>query len=314
MEIGGYLELERFAGREYHADLIALNTARNALLYVLKAKRIRKVHIPRYLCLSISELLDREGVLYDTYPVGSDFLPRFDKELREDECLYIVNYFGQINNQTILRLNQRYGRIIVDNVQAFFQLPLSGIDTLYSCRKFFGVPDGAYLSTDTLLCKALPVDVSMDRMRHLLGRLEGRSASEYYADFLANERALQELELRSMSKLTHDLLTGIDYAAVKHRREANYAFLHNCLGNRNALQLTSPVGPYAYPFYCENGTAIRESLAKQEIYIPTLWPNVLVLDDCIEKTYAENILPLPVDQRYEKNDLIRVVEEVIRHL
>lgn len=41
--------------------------------------------------------------------------------------------------------------IILDNTQSFFQKPISGIDTIYSCRKYFGVPDGAYLSTNILL-------------------------------------------------------------------------------------------------------------------------------------------------------------------
>lgn len=30
-EIGGYLELERFGGEEYHSDALAFNTAINAL-------------------------------------------------------------------------------------------------------------------------------------------------------------------------------------------------------------------------------------------------------------------------------------------
>ena len=38
--------------------------------------------------------------------------------------------------------------VIIDNVQAYFQRPIEGFDTLYSCRKYFGVPDGAVLYTD----------------------------------------------------------------------------------------------------------------------------------------------------------------------
>ena len=36
MEIGGYFGLEPLISNEYYKDLIALNTARNALLYILK--------------------------------------------------------------------------------------------------------------------------------------------------------------------------------------------------------------------------------------------------------------------------------------
>ena len=43
-EIGGYLELERPAGQEYHHGLLALNTGRNAVAYLIKARKIRKLY------------------------------------------------------------------------------------------------------------------------------------------------------------------------------------------------------------------------------------------------------------------------------
>lgn len=42
MDIGGYLGLEEFMGKEYYPDLIALNTGRNALACLIHAKHIRK--------------------------------------------------------------------------------------------------------------------------------------------------------------------------------------------------------------------------------------------------------------------------------
>lgn len=53
---------------------------------------------------------------------------------------------------------------IIDNAQVYFDVPLEGVDTLYTCRKFLGVSDGAFLYTDTLLSKELPLDKSYDRM------------------------------------------------------------------------------------------------------------------------------------------------------
>ena len=45
-EIGGYFQLESFSGQEYYCNLVALNSARNCLLYLLKAKKIRiKFHL-----------------------------------------------------------------------------------------------------------------------------------------------------------------------------------------------------------------------------------------------------------------------------
>ena len=58
-EIAGYFGLEQLISNEYYKDLIPLNTGRNALLYLLKAKNIKKVYIPYYLCNSISDMLNK---------------------------------------------------------------------------------------------------------------------------------------------------------------------------------------------------------------------------------------------------------------
>ena len=313
MEIGGYFGLEPLISNEYYKDLLALNTARNALLYILKARRIQKLYIPYYLCDSVSEMCDREGYTYEFYHINSGFLPVFEKNLSDNEYLYIVNYYGQISNEQIKNLQAKYERIIIDNVQAFFQKPVQGIDTIYSCRKFFGVPDGAYLSTDCMLEEELPEDVSSERLKHLLGRFETGSASTFYQDFKNNDDSFDNLELKKMSKLTHNILGAIDYEKVKKIREENYLFLHEHLKQTNRLILTIPEGPYAYPFYCKNGMELRRKMAEQKIYIPTLWPNVLCSDDLIAKDYTECVLPLPCDQRYScknLNNLLKICKEI----
>ncbi|MBQ8311252.1 MAG: hypothetical protein IJX80_09615 [Clostridia bacterium] len=312
-EIGGYLELEQFVGKPYYSDLIAVNNARCALLYLLRARSIKKLYIPYFLCHSVSGICDREGYAYEYYHVGADFLPIFDKTLGTDEYLYVVNYYGQVSDEALLRLKDRHGRIIFDNVQAFFRRPLRGIDTVYSCRKFFGVPDGGYLSTDVRLFDTLPQDESRDRMKHILGRFEG-SASDYYADFRANDRSFVALELREMSRLTQNLLGAIDYEAVRQKRNENYTTLERLLGSYNRLPLTSPDGAYAYPFYCENGATVRKKLAAEKIFVATLWPELPDATGETERDYAENILPLPCDQRYGVEDMNRMVAEVMKCL
>lgn len=313
-EIGGYFGLEEFSGKEYYPDLIAVNNARNALLYLLKARGIRKLYIPYFLCNSVSGVCEREGYAYEYYGIGEDFTPIFDKKLDEGEYLYVVNYYGQICDETVKELERKHKRIILDNVQAFFHKPMPGIDTVYSCRKFFGVPDGGYVSTDARIDGELATDVSMDRMKHVLGRYEGECANDYYSDFKANDRSFVDLELKSMSSLTHNILRAIDYSAVKSKREENFKILHSALGEKNKLNIRIPTGPYAYPFYCENGMEIKRQLAQKKIFVATLWPNVLNMTDSLEKDYAENILPLPCDQRYSAEDmeyLIKTISDIL---
>ena len=309
-EIGGYFGLEEFTDNSMYSDLVAVNSARNALLYVLKARKIKKLFLPYYLCNSVSGVCDREGFAYEFYNIDNSLRPIFDKKLENGEYIYIVNYFGQLSDADIVSLKEKHLNIIIDNVQAFFHKPISGIDTVYSCRKFFGVPDGGYVATDARLDAELPIDISMDRMKHVLGRFEGESASDYYGDFRENDDAFEDLELRGMSKLTRNIMGAVDYECVKSKREENFSILQSLLGDKNGLDVNLPVGPYVYPFYCKDGMAIKKELAQKKIFIPTLWQEVTKTGQTLEADLAENILPLPCDQRYGREDMERIAREL----
>lgn len=313
-DIGGYFGLEQLISNEYYKKLISLNNGRNALLYILKAKNIKKLYIPYYLCSSVSDMLRKNDYYFEYYNVDSEFMPIFNKTLADYEYLYIVNYYGQLTEKKVIDLKQEYDQIILDNTQAFFQKCIEGIDTIYICRKFFGVPDGAYLSTDVKIKKELTVDISRERMTHILGRYEGM-ASEYYSHFQNNDESFKREPLKYMSKLTHNILGAIDYERACQIRNENYAYLENKLGRVNRLRLTTPNGAFAYPFYAENAIGIKKVMVLKNMYIPTLWPNVIndTSEDSVEHKYAANILPLPCDQRYGVEDMQYIIETLIKY-
>ena len=310
-EIGGYFELDSLINSPYHENLVELNTGRNSLLYLVKAKKISKIYLPYFLCNSVSDMLSKHGINFEYYCIGKDFLPIFEEKLKEDEYLYIVNYYGQITNDEIRKFKEEYKNIILDNTQSFFQKPVLNIDTIYSCRKYFGVPDGAYLSTDVALDEILEEDQSSSRMKHILGRFEGQ-ASDYYNEFNKNDDAFKELPIKRMSKLTRNILGAIDYQKVIDTRNRNFLYLHENLSNSNTLDIRVPDGPFSYPYYVKNGIVMRKALAENKIYIPTLWPNVLRdnKEGSTEYDYAANILHIPCDQRYDIKDMKRILYEI----
>lgn len=314
MEIGGYIEISQFEGNILHEDAISLNSARNCLAYLIECKNIKKIVIPKFLCDSVEQICKKYNLEIRFYSIGHDFLPE-KLELDNDEWLYIVNYYGQIENNKIEKIKEIYGKIIVDNVQAYFQEPVKGIDTIYTCRKYFGVPDGAFLYTDTRITRELIQDKSADRMLHLLGRYES-SASEYYSFYTENEKKIENLPLRKMSELTKNLLRGINYNQVKSIRERNYLYLDKELGLLNKLKLTLPDGPFMYPLYVSNGGKVRQQLQKENVYIATLWPDVFDICETTELEYnmAKDILPLPCDQRYDLSSMKYLVEKVKKYI
>lgn len=310
MEIGGYIEFTQFNGSIFHDDAIALNSGRNCLAYLIESKNIKRIAIPKFLCDSVSDICKKYNLDIRYYSIGKDFLPQILQH-EDGEWIYLVNYYGQIDNNQIVKFKQKYENIIVDNVQAFFQMPLGDTDTIYTCRKFFGVPDGAFLYTDKKLNCDLENDVSMNRISHLLGRLE-ENANKHYSEYIINEEAFINLPIRKMSLLTENLLRSIDYKIVQITRERNFLYLDNKLGVYNKLKLQVPVGAFMYPLYLANGADIRKKLQEEKIYIPTLWPDVF--DVCnesdLEYDMAKNILPIPCDQRYSLEDMEYMVSEV----
>ena len=310
-EIGGYIEFETSGGHALHEEMIGLNCGRSGLAYLIETKRIRAIALPYFLCASVKELCEKMKLRICYYRTGMSFLPQ-NLELKSDEWLYAVNYYGQMTAGDAAALKTRYGRVILDNSQAYFDEPISGIDTIYTCRKYFGVPDGAFLSTDVPLERPLPEDFSAGRMGFLLGRFEGK-ASDYYDGYVKNNAMFADEPVKKISALTMNLLRSIDYERVEKRRTANFRYLHERLKERNMLKLRVPSGAFAYPLMVNDAPVIRRKLIEQKIYVPLLWPNVVLETeaDSVDRRLAESVLPLPCDQRYDEEDMARVADAVL---
>ena len=309
-EYGGYIELDTYRLPMLHNGAKALNCGRNCLAYLIKARNIKKLLLPYFMCDSVFELCRKYSVELRFYHINEKFMPE-QIQLEDDEWLYVMNYYGQLTQDYLCGLKKEYDRVIIDNAQAYFDEPIENTDTLYTCRKFFGVADGAFLYTDVNLNEDIPLDESFDRMHFLLGRYE-RSASEFYSEYSMNNHMFADEPIKQMSKLTENLLHGIDYTYVKQRRTQNFKAYNEMLGNINQLELRETEGAFAYPLMVSNGAALRKALQQKKIYIPTLWPNVLneTETDSTEYRMVDNILPLPCDQRYDINDIKYIADTI----
>ena len=309
-EIGGYIELDTYRHTMLYEDALLLNCGRNALAYLLEARGIKKLYLPYFLCDSVVNVCRKYGVEVVNYHIGDKWLPK-NVNLDNDAWLYIVNFYGQITKEDLTRLVDEYHNVIIDNAQAYFDAPLANVDTLYTCRKFFGVSDGAVLYTNSKLERSLEIDESFNRIHYVLGRYE-RTASEFYEEAAKNNDIFDSEPIKEMSRLTKNLLRSIDYEYVKQIRTNNFAYLHKKLRKVNKLNIRLIEGAFMYPLLIDDGVKIRKQLQQMKIYIPTLWPNVL--DECepgtMEYKFATDILPIPVDQRYGIEDMEYLVEVI----
>ena len=307
--IGGYFELELRPGKEYHTNLIRLNTGRNGLEYILRVSKYKKVYLPYYTCDAVLEPLKKLNIGYAFYHIDRKLDPVIDFKICDDAVLIYNNYYG-LKGATVKKLAGENFHLIVDNAQAFFDRPLPGIDTFYSPRKFFGVPDGGYVATEKENPDKLEIDNSENRLDHLIKRItEGPEAG--YPAFLVNEKLLNGQPVKEMSCLTQRLLSGIDYKTVAEKRRRNFALLHEKLGRLNELDLALPDGavPMVYPFYTTQ-PELREKLIQHKTFVATYWPNVLAWTKPgqWEHQLAENSIPLPIDQRYGEKEMQEIIQ------
>jgi len=309
--IGGYFELELPVREEYHNNALRLNTGRNAFEYVLRAKRYKKVYLPYYTCDAMFEPINKLGLDYEFYSIDSNFVPIFNySNVQENEVFVYNNYLGICDLQT-REVAAQCKNLIIDNSQAFYSKPINGVDTFYSPRKFFGLPDGAYLYTDKLLDYILERDISYKRCEHLLSRID-TGAETHFHTYKENSKDLSNQPIMEMSNLTKRLLASIDYNTIAQKRRQNFDFLHNKLGDRNILKfiISATEVPMVYPLFVDNGPLLKQKLIANKIYVATYWPNVFEWAELnsFENELAKNLIAIPVDQRYSIDVLSRLLD------
>lgn len=310
-EIGGYIEFEYYHGKEFHDNAIKLNCSRNALAYLIKLYGIKKIYIPYFLCDSVLNVCRKYEVEVFYYHIDENFQPIIPEVDFSKDWLYVVNYYGQLDNKKIKQFSYSIKNLIIDNVQSFFQSAVINIPTIYNCRKYFGVIDGAYLYSDKTLEEKFERDISYNNMEYLVGRFE-KTASEFYNQYVSNNKRFADESIKLMSAFTENIMHSLDYEQIKRVRTENFRYLHENLKDINKLKLTVPEGAFSYPLLIDNGAEIRKKLQAEKIYIPTLWPDVFNVcnENDLEIKYAKNILPLPVDQRYGKKEMQYICERI----
>lgn len=311
-EIGGYLGIDANGGQELYEDLIHINLARNAISYLNRICDIKKIYLPFYLCDCVADTCTKEEIDIEFYHIDSNFMPIFEKQVKSDEYLYIVNYFGLLSDDFIENLHHKYNNLILDNAQSFFCKPLKGVFTVYTCRKFFGVPDGAYVSSHLDKRIELKKDTSYNRMLCVLGRTDC-SATQFFGTYQKQEEEFYCEDLKEMSNVTVSLMKTIDYQGVADKRCENFNVLNNYLSATNRLKFEKFTNvPYCYPLLTEKAVAIKKVLLENKIYVPTLWPNVLNMpNNTVEHMFSSQILPIPCDQRYNKADMMRIIDLIL---
>ncbi len=323
-EIGGYFEweMERDGAVLHPEASLLLKSGRSCLGLLLERQRPAKVWAPYYICDGALEPFATSATPVEFYALDERFEIAGDPpELRDDEALLYIDYFG-LKATYVRQLERRYrDRLWVDHVQAFFHVPDERSAYHFnSARKYFGVPDGAYLylpsSAPVPSADAVALRANSDyRLEHLTLRLEGKT-QEGRGVFEENER-LNGGEVTGISDIGRAMLSRIDYSSVARRRRDNYRLLHAALAEGNQISasvsnLGADAVPFCYPFLPTRPMR-KQYFWDRKIYVPVLWRECAdrVADGYrLEKRLCAELLALPVDQRCHPADMDRVAAAV----
>lgn len=312
MEIGSFIELQLPKGLEYYPqekDIARLNTGRSALLHAFRASGAKTVWIPLYQCDSVRDTFFRHGVEVKFYHIDKDWNPT-DLHPGNDEAAILVNYYGIMSEARMRELALSYKHPIIDNCQAFFCKPLDSALNVYSCRKFVGVPDGAYVIGKDAgnFVDEYPQGFSSDTANFLLTRIEYGCEGKGYEARSINEHRIDSEDCMKMSKLTHAILDGTDYEYIRNKRRENFATAHRLLGNINKINplqyYDNETIPMVYPLVMEDDNLI-ERLFKAKHFQGHWWSYICdeQPEGSFEHWISRYVIPITIDQRYGREDL-----------
>jgi hypothetical protein len=267
------------------------------------------VYIPYYLCPSVRKFLSSKGIIVKSYFISEEFEPSGIQQ-EPDSAILIVNFFGIISNTFLKRSFLKFKNIIIDNCPAFYNDPLDGCLNIYSPRKFFGVPDGCYVIGENAerFLDGYDQDFSSGTSSFLMKRIEYGSDAIYH-ERMKNEERIDNSDVLKMSILTKALLNNIDYSIIKSKRQENFKIAHDLYKKLNRIDpirfMDDKSVPMVYPLVIED-KELAVKLKLKGIYTGRWWTSVLseVPEKSFEAWLSQNLLPMPIDQRYNSNELL----------
>lgn len=321
-EYGGFLPLELNPGKEYFAEyapyMHRFNSVKAALSFLIKHLSAEKIYIPYYYCPSTIAAIRDTGLEIAFYHINEELLPIGIAD-EQNSIVLLVDYFG-VCSEKISCLAKAFNRaeVVIDRAHAFFEAPIVAdhIHNVYSAKKFFGVPDGAYLISNAAIISAETMTDACEYSGYLLCAYEQGTNAAYTAK--KETDGILAVKYSGMSRLALGLLQNVDYGKVKQRRINNYRLLRLAFEDRNSLYLSEKSIPYQFPFLIKKqGRGIKKKLIQEKIFVSTLWSGEDLKEhgNEFELSMMHDGIFLPIDQRYDEADmefLISTVKDLIQ--
>lgn len=329
----------------YHgSDYVWMSTGRSATRFVLRTIEernpdIKKVALlPPFTCHTVFEPFIDFGYVIHTVPVDLNLMTSAEEIVRcQTMCgagvVLVHRYYGFNTlpsfDQAVKTLHENGVIVIEDCTQCLYSnFAISDADyVVASIRKWCGVPDGGFA-----VCKEgfFPIkphnsDEKMVEAKRIASELKYQYLFEGKGDkptFKAKYREAEHLldsqgMYYTIGYLSAAIQAELDVELLKKKRQNHYRVLIEGLRNQKGVRivfdsLPEEVVPLYCPILVDDRKAMQDLLADNDIYAPVVWPkadNCPIIDEVAESIY-EKILCIPVDQRYDVEDMRRIIDVI----
>jgi hypothetical protein len=293
---------------------IALKTILNNIL-----NQDDKCLIPNYLCESIYNCFNN----YDYYKIDDNFNINFDflKELilkEKYKIIYIINFFGYIdsNINNIKNLcSEKKIYIIEDYTHNIYSNNLYGDVCLCSYRKSLETPFGCIvIDKNNILNITQEAKFNLFYTFLVSFKLSLMILKNFkHLKFiwrpllLSCENNLDNITYSNFDYINNFFYRYYDLNINMNIRKKNFKVLHN---NLKIKTLDKFINTYfTYPLFVKN-KIYRDSLVKKlsekKIYCPYYWCLNFDNEKKCNNKLVDNMLCIPIDQRYNENDMIYI--------
>lgn len=323
------------------SDYAWLSTCRSAISLAIETIEQRNPAVPKivlapsFTCETVINPFLKAGYEINTYTVDSKLCLEGEllfKETKESGAgiLILHRYFGF---DTVLNIQDAISKIralgvfvIEDRTQCLYSeiKPLNADFFVGSIRKWHGVPDGGFvvceegrinqkpLNCDEKLEKA-KIDASYAKFRYLFKNTGEKE--DFLEKYRSAESMLDHQSVKyKIGSFSYAMQASLDVKRLREKRKTNYAILIEGLKDIKGINIVFPeLEEKMVPLYCpiivEDRSRVQRVLGENAIFAPVIWPKseaLLSVCNAAEQFY-QDMLCIPIDQRYDSSDMIRII-------
>lgn len=311
-------------------------TAIEALLRRLKQQGCQNIWLPSFLCDSVRDAAVRAQMKLQFYRVETDLSVDITTiRAVEKDIVYVVQFFGKrINNdflELIKKLKSRRIIVIEDISLSLLSYDYGfvgfGDYIIGSLRKWFPITDGGILLSHK---EEMDYELADASNNYTINYFIAQILKDYYLKngkkedikeiFLSyNDEGIhclfQDYTLRSISRISTDLLRGLDYKKIQETRIDNYDYLNDLLNNIPQLKVLvdrhGTMTPLGMVILSEDRDALLKFLISKDIYCNVHWRNNQSTINYEASEYlAARCITIPCDQRYGHREMDYIFDTI----